>query len=66
MSLRIGPNATTHVASTAPVARVAQYNNALSAEMAKKKPARSRGCRFVKGGGCLCNGRFAKKSRCRR
>lgn len=27
--------------------------------MSKKK-----GCRRVKGGACLCNGKFAKKSRC--
>ena len=28
-------------------------------------PMEKKGCRRVKGGACLCNGRFAKKSRCR-
>jgi hypothetical protein len=35
--------------------------------MARKKKAhkaRKAGCKRVKGGGCLCAGRFAKRTRC--
>lgn len=64
--LGIGPNATSQVASTAPVAAIPMYNNALDAEMGRKRKSRAKGCRTVKGGGCLCNGRFSRKSRCRR
>lgn len=32
----------------------------------KGKRSRASGCRTVKGGGCLCNGRFSRRSRCRR
>ena len=65
MQYGIGPNATIHVATT-PVATIPAYNNALAADMARRKKARAKGCRRVKGGACLCNGRFARKSRCRR
>lgn len=37
--------------------------------MARKKAHRKaarKGCKRVKGGGCLCNGRFAKRTRCKR
>lgn len=73
MQYGLGPNANIQTASVTPIAIApahnnagASYGNALNAEMAKKKSARAKGCRRVRGGGCLCNGRFAKKSRCRR
>lgn len=62
----LGPNATTlapvSVSSTVPL-----FNDApgqTSIDMGRKR-AKSRACRRVKGGGCLCNGRFARRSRCR-
>lgn len=30
----------------------------------RKKARKSKACRTVKGGGCLCGSKFAKRSRC--
>ena len=30
----------------------------------KRRAKKGKGCHRVKGGGCMCNGKFARKARC--